>query len=596
MAELLDSYRQQYPAYKDVDDTTLANGIYNKYYAGKIDRAAFDQKIGLSSAPKQEDPNIAQSAYQAANVASRGFVDNIGGTLAAIPELMASGMRYVGLPAPQKGAYQQAMQSGIDYVDNLLPSIVGQEDYSKVTGAYNPNSTLNKAAYGAGDALGSAATFLTPAVVAGKTAQLGSMTQRVGQAAATQPGMQLAAAGVGGAVGGATDNPLLGLAASLATPVAGAAARRAAAPITNRLSAEEQRLAALAEQYGIKLTPGQVTGSPALRKAEQLLSQFPISGPKQQAIYDAQKGAFNKAVLSRAGIDSDSATPEVLSKAFKDIGKQFDDIAAQTQIVVDPKFSQDIASVANDYGRRLPSDIAPVFQSYMDDLTSAVNAARQPGVTQVTIDGRTYQNIASDVRRAARNASNRPDLQVALNGLASSLDDAMERSVGPGLRSSLQETRRQYRNLLMIDKAKAGGAVGDKVSGDIPFSAFSNSVKSGDKRGFARGRGEMNDLSRVGNFLQSAIPKDSGTPAGNTIAGLLTGAGGGVGYGALTGEPLTAAASAIGAFAIPPAVQAFINSPAGRSYLTRQLAPQNGQISGALAKILAAQGPNQITQ
>ena len=43
----LDEFRTQYPQYKDVPDAKLADGLYNKFYAGKIGRAAFDQKVGF---------------------------------------------------------------------------------------------------------------------------------------------------------------------------------------------------------------------------------------------------------------------------------------------------------------------------------------------------------------------------------------------------------------------------------------------------------------------------------------------------------------------------------------------------------------------
>ena len=58
MSELLSKFREQHPVYKDTDDATLADGIYNKYYAGKIDRPSFDAKVGLTpAAPAQADPS-----------------------------------------------------------------------------------------------------------------------------------------------------------------------------------------------------------------------------------------------------------------------------------------------------------------------------------------------------------------------------------------------------------------------------------------------------------------------------------------------------------------------------------------------------------
>lgn len=45
----LDEYRAQHPEYKAIGDQELADALYSKVYAGKIDRAAFDKAIGLIS-------------------------------------------------------------------------------------------------------------------------------------------------------------------------------------------------------------------------------------------------------------------------------------------------------------------------------------------------------------------------------------------------------------------------------------------------------------------------------------------------------------------------------------------------------------------
>ncbi len=45
----LNEFRSAYPAYKDVPDDKLAGALYEKFYAGKVDRADFDQQIGQAS-------------------------------------------------------------------------------------------------------------------------------------------------------------------------------------------------------------------------------------------------------------------------------------------------------------------------------------------------------------------------------------------------------------------------------------------------------------------------------------------------------------------------------------------------------------------
>lgn len=54
MSELLNQFRAKYPQYQGVPDAQLADGIYNKFYAGKIERADFDARA--MAAPPIPEP------------------------------------------------------------------------------------------------------------------------------------------------------------------------------------------------------------------------------------------------------------------------------------------------------------------------------------------------------------------------------------------------------------------------------------------------------------------------------------------------------------------------------------------------------------
>ena len=41
----LNQFRQQYPQYKDIDDETLANSLYDKFYSDKIPKDEFLERI-----------------------------------------------------------------------------------------------------------------------------------------------------------------------------------------------------------------------------------------------------------------------------------------------------------------------------------------------------------------------------------------------------------------------------------------------------------------------------------------------------------------------------------------------------------------------
>ena len=389
------------------------------------------------------------------------------------------------------------------------------------------------------------------------------------------PAVQLGAAVLGGAAPG------------LAT----AAGRRAVTPITNRLRGDEPRLVDLADQYNIPLTPAQTTGSRSLKGIESALEQLPFSSGPQSDLLNVQRRAFNREVLNAAGVNADVATPEVLNTAFQTQGQNFNNLARNTTVDVTPQFFNEIDAVSAQYSRRLPSDIREVFTGYVDDIRNMQRASQAPGVTRAFIPGEQYQTISSDLRAAIRrNQNSNPDLANGLRQIVERLDDAMENSMGPLRRQEYREARNNYRNLLQVDEAMGGGVSTDRTQSNIPFGAFRRSVDAADERGYARGRGEYNDLARIGDFLSQKLP-DSGTPERTGWRKALQVAIPVAGATAASLNPITAGVMAAG-LALPPLAQSFINSPAGRAWLTNQrfAGPSPVNARENLAKALITQG------
>lgn len=566
---------------------------------------------------KQPERSMGVRAGRMAEFGARGFMDSAAETVGALPDLVAAGMRGVGLPAPERGFYANAIKSGMDTAGRVISAPVNAAlNAAGVNmGPQNRETSGENFAYGAGRGVADAASIALPAGVVARMATPGSVTAGAAQALAQQPVMQAVSGAIGGGVGEATDSPMLGAAAAMATPLAASAARRVVSPVAMSLTPEEARRAALATQAGIELTPGQMTGSRPLQAMESSLAQLPFSASRQNAIYDAQRTGFNRAALARAGVNADRVSPDVIDGAFRNLGQRFDDIAARIgQVNIDQQFGQDVARTAQEYGRRLPTDVSPVFQSYMDDIAPMIRAAAQGQNPQV--DGRTFQNISSNIATAARRARARPELADALTGLRDALDDAMERSAqmgaNPGtpriagaggqannIADELRETRRQYRNLLAIDEAAGAGTQADRAAGNLSFGAMRSAIDRQDPRGFARGRGDMADIAQIGDFLAQKIP-NSGTPermAAMRVAQGGMGAGGMFGGGMMMGaDPMTAGLMAGGSLAMPPIVQALMNSPAGRAYLTNQVAAGNGPRvnTGLLAALLGGQAKGEL--
>jgi hypothetical protein len=395
-----------------------------------------------------------------------------------------------------------------------VPSAVGLTS-PDASPRIEPAGTAEKAAYGTGEGVGNALSVMVPAGLVANTAR--GVTQGVANVLRTQPVLQTVAGATGGAVGAATDNPLLGLGASVAVPVGASAVRRAITPITNQLSPQAQRLATAAENEGINLTAGQRTGSPTLLAVESTMAKMPGSSGTMRRVSETQRGDFNEAVLQRAGVNAREASPEVIDRAFVNAGQTFDNLASRTVLNADPQFARDVNNVAQQYGRRLPTDIAPVFNSYMDDLTPLLQAAQTGGNPQIA--GQTYQAIRSDITTRIRNARD-PDLRRALGGLVEAMDDAMERSTSGALRGEWQNARREYQALMTVDRAMQGGRQADRVDANIPFSSLRQASMSGDRAGYSRGRGQLNELSRVGDFLADKVP-DSGTATRSMLSNPL---------------------------------------------------------------------------
>ncbi|HEY1035019.1 MAG TPA: hypothetical protein VGE09_08560 [Pseudoxanthomonas sp.] len=550
-------------------DANAPEADLDAYLASEGFNSAEEWRAAASSKPTSA-PRLAGQFAQNTN-------DAIASTVGAPVDLVAGGLRQLGVPVDKPFGGSESIKSGIDYVATLpgrVSDAVSQRSLSPLTedrtSRFEPQNRPEKIAAGVGQGVGSVLSTMLPAGVVANAARPGTLTQGVAQALATQPGTQIASGVVGGAATGATDSPLAGLAAALAVPVAASVGRGAISPVTNRLSPQEQRLVAAAQREGIPLTPAQQTGSPSLRKIEETVAKIPGGAGPMKRIADDQRAAFDTAVMRRTGQNATDASPDTIDRAFTALGQNFDDLAARTRLNVDAQFADDVTRAAQDYGRRLETNVAPVFRSYMEDIQGLVQAARTPG-TNPQIVGETYARIRSDIGRTIRNNGKNPDLQRALGALQGALDDVVERSSSGALRDEWRDARRQYQALVTVDKAMQGGTQADRSAGNIPIGALKNAVRQADPRGYSRGRGQLNELSRVGDFIGQRTP-DSGTATREAIINPLS-------------WPIMGAAR-LGASAY--------NSPLLQSYLTNQVAG-NTNFSGlygaeALRRLIEAGG------
>lgn len=447
---------------------------------------------------------------------AQGVNDALANAAGAPVDAVAWLLRQAGVEVKNPVGGSESIKRGIDYLASL-PGAIGITNPGAPV-RLEPLNQTERIVKGTGEGVGNALSVMLPAGVLANSGRLGPVGTGIANALRTDPVTQIAAGAVQGGVTEATDSPWLGLAAGAAVPVGAAVVRRVVTPFTNRLTPQEARLAAAADAEGIPLTPAQRTGNPSLQTWERTAESAPGSSGPMKERFGEQRRAFNQAVLRRAGITADEASPDVIEAAFHRAGQEFNNLAQRTTLNVDRRFAQDVANVVNDYGRRLDTNIAPVFRSYVDDIEPLIQAVGQNANPQIA--GDTYARIHTGINRTIRNSSNAPELQQALRGLLDALDGVVERSTSGALRNEWQNARREYQALMTVDKAMRGGTQTDRIRADIPLNALRQAVVQADPRGFSRGRGQLNELSRVGDFIASRVP-DSGTAARQASANWL---------------------------------------------------------------------------
>ena len=325
-----------------------------------------------------------------------------------------------------------------------------------------------------------------------------------------------------------------------------------------------------------------------------MLTKLPFTGKSQSAIYADQRTKLNRAILEKAGIHADDARPEVIDQARIAIGKEFDNLASQTVIKPDQKMLDDIAAINKEYISRATPDQAGIIKSYLDDFSKL---ASEMG-NKVEISGKAYQDLSSSLKARARKAID-PHTKEGLKKFADALDDALDRSGGPGLKEAWRDVRNRYRNLTIIEDALGKGTQADQAAGNIPLSGLRTAVKTSDKKGYARGRGDLNKLSRVASYLGSTVPPDSGTASRNYIHGLLTG-GNGIGGASLAAGANPYAVIPVMAASLggPKLAQSIYNTKPAQAYFKNQLAPATKSkvpLRGILGGILGADSIGELT-
>lgn len=410
---------------------------------------------------------------------------------------------------------------------------MGIDKGAELLGFQNPNTVSGQKLPHYGDAKkfveGYTGEFYEPQTTAGKYARtVGEFapmalnpTVGVASRVASTVGGGLASEAAGQLTEGTAAEPWARFAGGVAGTMAPRAAIRAATP--NPVPpARQQQLNVLHNEGVTDLTAGQATGNRPLRWAESVTQDTPFAGTRAADMQTRQAEQFTRAALRRSGIQADRATPDVIDAGFTRLGQQFETLIQNTTIPPSQPLIRGIRQAVDDYNAVVaPTMRAPLVNGIGDDL---INVFRQGQ----PLPGNAYSTTRSALDRRARATRHTdPPLSQALFAMRQALDNAAERSLPQNLQGQFAQARRQYRNLLTIEKA-ATGAGENAVQGLISPAQLRNAAKTSDRRGYARGRGDLDELARAGVAIMSPLPQSGTAPRAMAQGAMqvISGAGG----------------------------------------------------------------------
>jgi hypothetical protein len=275
--------------------------------------------------------------------------------------------------------------------------------------------------------------------------------------------------------------------------VGGAVVKGAGKVLNPVVSAAEQRLTDL----GVKLTPGQLIGSPA-RDLEAFASNVPYVGPSISAAKERAVESFNKGVVNKTLAKINDKLPEnvagrnAILYASDQVSNAYDDVLSKMNFDLNFKVSSDMLGALNKSS--LPSEAQKMAAMDILNRTALSRFDKQ------TLTGAEYKLIESDLRKEASgylNSTTQAEKQIG-QALRNVLDVFKKELAvqNPKQTSNLRRIDAAYGDLEVIQTAAANSGA---QNGIFTPKQYQTAVRQRDisrnKKSFARGTARGQDVS-----------------------------------------------------------------------------------------------------
>jgi hypothetical protein len=415
------------------------------------------------------------------------------------------------------------------------------------------------------------------------------------RAAGRVAGAGAAAGGAGQVVTEATDQPLLGLATSVAVPtlsVTRAQARQAQAQAEQQRNAVRDLTVRQAQSEGFITTPGSVTPSTQNIMLERLAGKTRT----QQEMTVRNQQVTDRLARRAVGIgDTDPLTRANMRQVRQDeFAKGYEPLNRIGTVSADTQFNQALDNVLTAFtgpGKSFPSAIPKPVQELVDSYR--VGNFNSADAIQAT------RKLRESARANLDNGDN--ELGLAQRAISNALEDQIERQLARAGNANAQAMLDQFR--ASRQRMAVSHSIEDAIvegGGSVNARQLANDLQT-------RGKYFSGDLDLIAKFANISRPVmvppgTTGTPSAQTMMNTFSGnvpaaAGLGAGGYAVFGLPgLTAAAIPYAPAAISAAARQYLQSPFAQQRIIPQynrpgvnaLAASDPALLGALAGIPVA--------
>lgn len=278
------------------------------------------------------------------------------------------------------------------------------------------------------------------------------------------------------------------------------------------LTGMQRQISQRGQQIGMKMTPGQASGSKALQQMEAKLESQPMTSGPFNAIKENNARVLSREAAASIGEASETVDSAVLDNAHTRIGKVFDNAADDIARPIDPKvFMQKFGEVQ--------TELQGVSQGFSNNkvIEMLIGHAENGSAT-----GAQLQAITSKLGKAAYKEMTSPSGDRELGGglykMKYYVDDLLQSGMSESRQKAFAEARKQYRNLMLLT-SRVG--VLNPSTGNVNGVSLANLLQQKDKAGFLRG-GNNSGMYTAARFAQAFKPivGDSGTATRSPIPGI----------------------------------------------------------------------------